>query len=103
MDLPALQARLRQFADERDWPPFHTPKNLAMALVVEAAELLEFFQWLSPEQSAAAAADPVVRERIEDEVADVLLYLAQLADQTGIDIESAVERKLVKNRLKHPA
>ena len=103
MDLPLLQARLRRFADERDWPPFHTPKNLAMALVVEAAELLEIFQWMTPEQSAAAGADPAARERIGDEVADVLLYLVQLADRTGIDVEQAVERKLAKNSLKHPA
>lgn len=74
MDLLALQNTLRQFAAERDWQPFHTPKNLAMALVVEAAELVELFQWLTPEQSASLSDDAVVHEKVGDKVADVLLY-----------------------------
>lgn len=102
MDLPALQSALRVFAAERDWPPFHTPKNLAMALIVEAAELAEIYQWLTPEQSRTAHADPAVKEQIADEVADVLLYLLQLADQTGIDVEAAALRKMQKNARKHP-
>jgi len=102
LDLSALQTTLRQFAAERDWQPFHTPKNLAMALMVEAAELAEIFQWMTPEQSKAAPADRVVKERIGDEVADVLMYLLQLADRTGIDLDRAVDRKLVMNAMKHP-
>lgn len=102
MDLKALQLTLRQFAHARDWKPFHTPKNLAMALVVEAAELAEIFQWLTPEQSEAAHNDVVLRERIADEVADVLLYLVQIADHTAVDLKRAVDRKLVKNAKKHP-
>lgn len=103
MDLPLLQQRLRDFAAERDWPPFHTPKNLAMALVVEAAELVEIFQWLTPEQSARVAQDDAAtREHLGDELADVLLYLLQIADRTGIDLEQAVARKLAKNALKYP-
>ena len=102
MDLNALQATLRQFAAERDWQPFHNPKNLAMALMVEAAELAEIFQWMTPEQSQAAHADLVVKEQIADEVADVLLYLLQIADHTAVDLQRAVGRKLVKNANKHP-
>jgi NTP pyrophosphatase (non-canonical NTP hydrolase) len=95
VDLDALQVRLRAFAAERHWQPFHTPKNLAMALMVEAAELAEIFQWMTPEQSLAVAGDPALKEPIADEVADVLLYLLQIADQ-------AVENKLRKNAVKHP-
>jgi NTP pyrophosphatase (non-canonical NTP hydrolase) len=102
MDLSALQTTLRQFAAERDWQPFHTPKNLAMALMVEAAELAEIFQWMTPEQSQGAQDDAVVKERIGEEVADVLLYLLQLADHTGIDLKRAVGRKLIGNAKKHP-
>lgn len=102
MDLSALQQTLREFAAERDWQPFHTPKNLAMALMIEAAELAEIFQWMTPEQSQAAHHDHVTQERISDEVADVLLYLLQVADHTAVDLKRAVGRKLVKNARKHP-
>ena len=102
MDLTALQARLRVFAAERQWQPFHTPKNLSMALMVEAAELMELFQWLTPEQSQVAAKAPGLQARIGEELADVLLYLLQLADHTGIDLQAAVEDKLLKNAIKHP-
>lgn len=102
MDLAQLQQTLRQFAAERDWQEFHTPKNLAMALMVEAAELAEIFQWMTPEQSRSAAHDKVEQDRIGDEVADVLLYLLQIADHCGIDLKRAVGRKLVKNAKKHP-
>lgn len=102
MDIPTLQQRLRRFADERDWQPFQTPKNLAMAMTVEAAELLEIFQWLTPAQSQAARSDPVLQSRVADELADVLLYLVQMADQTGVDLDTAVQRKLLKNAAKHP-
>lgn len=103
MDLKALQARLRDFAAARDWQPFHSPKNLAMALMVESAELLELFQWLTTEQSHTLTRDAADKERVGDEVADVLLYLLQLADRTRVDVEEAVERKLRKNAEKHPA
>ncbi|MEO7055654.1 MAG: nucleotide pyrophosphohydrolase [Caldimonas sp.] len=102
MNIPALQDQLRHFAAERDWAPFHTPKNLAMALMVEAAELAEIFQWLTAEESVHAGDDAALRERIGDELADVLVYAAQLADRTGIDLDDAVVRKLRKNALKHP-
>ncbi len=102
MNIPALQDQLLHFAAERDWEPFHTPKNLAMALMVEAAELAEIFQWLTAEESVHAGDDVALRERIGDELADVLLYAAQMADRTGIDLDDAVARKLRKNALKHP-
>lgn len=103
MDVAALQRELRAFAAARDWQPFHTPKNLAMALMVEAAELQELFQWLTPEQSRSFTQAPEAHERAGDEMADVLLYLLQLADHTGVDLEAAVRRKLAKNAVKHPA
>jgi NTP pyrophosphatase (non-canonical NTP hydrolase) len=100
MDSHALQHRLRHFADERDWQPYQTPKNLAMAMTVEAAELLEIFQWLTPEQSLNLSDDQ--RRHLGEELSDVLLYLLQIADHAGVDLEAAVERKLAMNALKHP-
>lgn len=103
MDIDALQQRLRDFAAARDWQPYHAPKNLPMALMVEAAELMEHFQWSTLDESRALTKDPVKKEAIADEIADVLLYLVQLADQTGVNIDAAVEAKLRKNAIKHPA
>lgn len=102
LNVTALQASLRQFAADRDWQAVHTPKNLAMALMVEAAELAEIFQWLTPEQSRLAHQDAALQPRIADELADVLLYLLQLADHTHCDLPRAVADKLVKNARKHP-
>lgn len=102
MDIPAVQQQLRDFAAARDWQPFHSPKNLAMALMVESAELLELFQWLTPEQSRQLAQTAQGKERLEEEMADVLLYLLQLADHTGIDLQAAAQAKIAKNALKHP-
>jgi len=103
MDIPDLQKRLRSFAAERSWQPYQTPKNLAMAMVVEAAELLEIFQWLTPEESLRIEEDPIKHQHLGEEIADVLLYLLQIADHTGVDIAAAVERKLGLNAIKHPA
>lgn len=102
MDLFALQQTLRQFAADRHWQPFHTPKNLSTALLVEAAELAEIFQWMTPEQSINAASDSATKQHIGEEIADVLLYLLQIADHTGVDVEQAVQDKLVKNAAKYP-
>jgi NTP pyrophosphatase (non-canonical NTP hydrolase) len=102
-DLSTLQARLVEFAARRDWQPFHTPKNLAMALTVEAGELLEIFQWLTPEQAATAAADPDLGPRIQDEVADVLAYLLQFADACGVDPLAALAAKIERNEVRFPA
>ena len=96
-----LAGALRQFARERDWEQFHTPKNMAMALTVEAAELQEIFQWLTPEESRELTADQ--KGRGEEETADVFIYLVRLCDLLGIDLMDAAWRKLDKNGEKYPA
>lgn len=101
MNVVELQSRLRHFASERDWLPFHTPKNLATALMVEAAELAEIFQWLTPEDSRQVHANADLKSRIGQELADVLLYLLQLADHTKVDLEHAVADKLERNAKKY--
>ncbi len=98
--LASLRNQQRRFAEARDWPQFHTPKNLAMALSVEAAELLECFQWLTPEQSAQITGRE--RHAVEEEVADVLLYLLRLSDVLGIDLLQAAQRKMAVNARKYP-
>ena len=95
-----LRSRVLRFVAERDWERFHSPKNLAMALAVEASELLEVFQWLTEEQSRQPA--PEVRERAAEEIADVLVYLVQIAHQLGIDPVAAAHAKIAKNALKYP-
>lgn len=102
MDIRTLQATVRDFAAVRNWPRFHTPKNLAMALVVEAAELVEIFQWLTPEESARAASDAARKQHIGEEIADVLIYLLQLAEHTRVDVAAAVRDKLQRNARKYP-
>ena len=99
-DIPSLKASLRLFAAERDWDQFHSPKNLATALAVEAAEILEHFQWLTEEQSRSLPEER--RAEVADELADVLLYLVRLSDKLGIDLLAAADRKLQKNGLKYP-
>jgi NTP pyrophosphatase (non-canonical NTP hydrolase) len=99
--LHELRDAMRAFAAERDWEQFHTPKNLASALAVEAAELMEPFQWLTPEQSAHL--DDTTKARVADEIADVLLYLVRLADKLDIDVAEAARAKLVANAAKYPA
>jgi len=98
--LTGLRDALRRFAAARDWQQFHTPKNLAMALSVEAAELLEHFQWLTPEQSTRF--DATGKRAVEDEIADVLLYLTRLADVLDIDLLAAARRKMRVNARKYP-
>lgn len=101
MNLRDLQQQLRRFAEQRNWERFHSPKNLSMALSVEAAELLEHFQWLTEEQSASLGSTE--RDEVAAEIADIQIYLAMLADKLGIEIESAVNAKLKSNALKYPA
>jgi NTP pyrophosphatase (non-canonical NTP hydrolase) len=103
MNLGELQAELRHFAAEREWQPFHTPKNLSTALMVEAAELAEIFQWQTPEESRLSHQHTGAKQRIGEEVADVLLYLLQVADHCQIDVAQAVRDKLAKNAIKYPA
>jgi len=95
-----LARQLDQFAKDRDWQQFHSPKNLASALVVEAGELLEHFQWMTEEQSRELA--PARRDAVGAEMADVLLYLIQLANALGIDPVAAAQAKLKLNALKYP-
>lgn len=100
-DLPELRERVRAFVAERDWERFHSPKNLAMALSVEAAELVELFQWLTEEESNAP--DPDRRRRVAEEMADVLWFLVRLSDRLNIDLLAAAEAKLAANAAKYPA
>ena len=99
--LDELAARLAEFARERDWDQFHSPKNLAMALAGEAGEVLEHFQWLTETQSRDLPAD--IRDAVALELADVLLYLVRLADKVGVDLPAAAARKIELNATKYPA
>jgi len=100
-DLGEMRERVRAFVAERDWERFHSPKNLAMALSVEAAELVELFQWLTEEESNAP--DPDRRRRVAEEMADVLWFLVRLSDRLDIDLLAAAEAKLAANAAKYPA
>ncbi|WP_197321096.1 nucleotide pyrophosphohydrolase [Saccharomonospora sp. NB11] len=102
MEFAELQRRLREFADERDWHRFHTPKNLAMALSGEVGELTEIFQWLTPEESRDVMSDPRTAEQVRHELADVLAYLVRLADVLDVDLMAASEEKLRVNAAKYP-
>lgn len=99
-DLITLRDELRTFAADRDWDQFHTPKNLATALNVEAAELLEHFQWLKDDESRNLP-DPV-RQAVAEEIADVLLYLVRIADKLDVDLVEAARRKIELNAKKYP-
>ncbi len=101
-DLNALRRRLAAFASARRWEPYHTPKNLAAALSVEASELLEIFQWLTPEESARVMDDAGTAHRVEDEVADVLAYLLQLCEVLGVDPLAALAAKIDRNERRFP-
>ena len=100
--IPDIQRRLREFAAERDWDQFHTPKNLAMALSAEVGELTEIFQWLTPDQSMTVMSDPGRAEHVRDEIADVFAYLLRLCDVLGIDLEVAATEKIAKNAVRYP-
>ena len=96
-----LTERLAQFAKERDWEQFHSPKNLAMALIVEAGELVEPLQWLSEDETKDLS--EAQRQALSEEAADVLLYLLRFCDRVGIDLEQAAWAKIAKNAAKYPA
>lgn len=100
-NLDSLRDALRDFARARDWEQFHTPKNLAMALIVEAAELTELFQWLTPEEARSVPDE--LKAKAADEIADVLLYLIRIADVLGIDPVASAQAKMKKNAVKYPA
>ena len=99
--MDALTRKLRRFAQDRDWNQFHSPKNLSMALIVEAAELVEHFQWMKQKESFALAEDKLAA--VEEELADILVYLVRMADQLDIDLISAAKKKIKSNEAKYPA
>jgi NTP pyrophosphatase (non-canonical NTP hydrolase) len=100
-DLLLLRDKLREFAQARDWDQFHSPKNLSMALMVEVAELMEHFQWLTEAQSGDLA--PAKQAEVAEELADVLLYLVRLSDKLGVNLKEAALQKIEKNAAKYPA
>ena len=99
-ELDVTTQRIRAFRDARDWQKFHNPKNLACSISIESAELLEHFQWKTPEESTAYSA--TMRDALSEEIADVGIYLIALADNLGIDLLKAIERKLAINESKYP-
>jgi len=99
--LESLRDRLREFAQVRDWDQYHTPKNLSMALIAEAAELIEHFQWVDGNQSHVLAEK--TRQSVEEELADILIYLVRISDKLEIDLYDSVERKIEINEKKYPA
>ena len=102
MDLKKIKAEIDQFSMDRDWDQFHSVKNLAMALSVESSELLEIFQWLSEAESNDVKYVPLKKEKVSEEVADIIVYLLRIAGKLGIDLESAVISKMKKNAEKYP-
>ncbi len=103
LDIDNLQLMLRAFADERDWNQFHTPKNLAMALAGEAGELVAVLQWVDGADAAASVAPGgELHQEFADEMADVMIYLARLADTAGLDLAAAVESKMTRNAVRYP-
>ena len=100
-DFEVLKVTLKKFVDDRDWDQFHSPKNLSMALSVEASELVECFQWLTEEQSQNLSAEQL--SAVIDEIADVQFYLLRIATKLNVNILAAVEKKMVKNNAKYPA
>lgn len=103
LDSSALEVVLQQFADQRDWQKFHSPKNLAMALAGEVGELLEIFQWRTEEESKHVAQMPATAQHVRQELADVALYLVRLASVLDVDLDAAIRDKLVLNAQKYPA
>jgi dCTP diphosphatase len=101
MNLAELSILVRQFADERDWRRYHNPKNLVMAMSVEMAELVEHYQWLTPEQAAQLDVDE--QSPIAQEMADVMLYMLRLSDELGVDMEQAILHKMQLNASKYPS
>ena len=101
--LADLKHVVGEFVAERDWGQFHSPKNLAMSIAIEAAELMEHFQWLDVAESRRLAEDPERQQAVGEEIADVLSYTLALANVLNLDLASALQQKMAKNRLKYPA
>lgn len=102
IDISDFQKKFREFVIERNWERYHNPKNLAMALTVEAAELLEIFQWLSAEEAENVKDDPLIKEKISHELADIMIYLIRLADKSDINLQKAITEKMQLNKEKYP-
>jgi NTP pyrophosphatase (non-canonical NTP hydrolase) len=98
-----LRRLVAQFVDRRDWRQFHSPKNLSMSLAIEAAELMEHFQWLTVDESRGVAGQPDKLAEVADELADVLSYTLAMANELGLDLSTAVRHKMTKNERKYPA
>lgn len=98
-----LRQAVAAFVDARDWQPFHSPKNLSMSIAIEAAELMERFQWLTTEEAQAAVQDPAERAAVSDELADILIYCLSLSNALDLDVSSAVLGKLQTNEHRYPA
>lgn len=102
INLPELYREIEKFSSERDWDQFHSVKNLSMALSIEAGELMEIFQWMSEEKSNQCKDDTALRSKLDDEIADVFIYLLRITAKTGTDLELAVKNKMKKNAEKYP-
>ena len=97
-----LKQLVRDFVDRRDWRQFHAPKNLAMSLAIEAAELMEHFQWISAEESRRVADEPARLAAVGEELADVLCYALAMVNELGLDLSAAIRAKIIKNEQKYP-
>lgn len=102
MNVKEYQATLALFAEERDWEQFHSPKNLAMALAGEAGELLEIFQWLTEDQSRRIMESNDTKSKVEEEIADIAIYLIRLCDKLQIDLDKSISNKIEVNKKKYP-
>ena len=102
LNLEALAARLKKFADARDWEKFHTPKNLAMALSVEVSELAEIFQWMTAEESSTVMTDEKLADAVRDELADITLYLVRLSAILKVDLLAEASAKIDRNEKRFP-
>ena len=100
MNLEKIKNKINKFANDRNWDKFHTPKNLSMALSVEASELVEIFQWLTEEESRNLNSKDI--ESAKDEIADIFIYLIRISDRLDIDIEQSILNKIKKNEIKYP-
>ena len=102
VDTKKLAEKIDKFASDRDWDQFHSIKNLSMALNVEASELLEIFQWMNEDRSNNLSDDPKAFSKVEEELADIFIYLVRIADKLEIDLESVAHKKIAKNSEKYP-
>lgn len=102
MDIKKLQLEVNKFSEDRDWDQFHSVKNLSMALSVESSELLEIFQWMTEIESNEIINTPAILSKVEDEIADIFVYLLRIISKTNIDLEKVVLNKLIKNAEKYP-